>query len=62
MLSIFSSSKQNLLGTRGIEESIYTFKGCYNKSKKLFENAGFFKEEPCKLGNLHAIILGGCVL
>ncbi|XP_022893147.1 uncharacterized protein LOC111407730 [Olea europaea var. sylvestris] len=54
-LCIFGSSKQE-----GAAESKQTFKGCYNPQvKKLFENAGFGKGEPRKLGDLDAVLSGG---
>ncbi|KAL2465888.1 Ribonuclease H [Abeliophyllum distichum] len=45
-----------------VEDPKQTFKGYYNPQvKKLFENAGFRKREPRKLGDLDAVLLDGRV-
>ncbi|XP_022875800.1 uncharacterized protein LOC111394274 [Olea europaea var. sylvestris] len=56
-LYISSSPKQE-----GAPESKKTFKGCYNPQvKKLFENVGFGKGEPRKLGYLNTVLSCGRV-
>ncbi|KAL2532101.1 Uncharacterized protein Adt_05452 [Abeliophyllum distichum] len=45
-----------------VEDPKQTFKGHYNPQvKKLFENAGFGKGEPRKLGDHDVVLLDGCV-
>ncbi|KAL2531540.1 Uncharacterized protein Adt_04891 [Abeliophyllum distichum] len=61
-LCISNSTKQNMPHVKEVEDPKQTFKGYYNPQvKKLFENAGFGKGEPRKLGDLDAVLLDGRV-
>ncbi|KAL2532953.1 Uncharacterized protein Adt_06304 [Abeliophyllum distichum] len=61
-LCISNSSKQNMPHVKEAKDPKQTFKGHYNPQvKKLYENAEFGKGDPCKLGDLDAVLLGRCV-